>query len=264
MKLKTFTLLLLPISFLVLFSFNKIDPSNPPAGRTGAPGETTCQASGCHSGGTYTGTVEITGVPDTVVANETYSITLTNSSNAVRSGFELTVLSAANTKLGTLTAGAGCSLANGGGRQYVRQSSPHTLSNGSTSWTFSWKAPDAVPGDSIYFYFASLCANGNGNDHGDNALSNVKKVVLPAFVSATGEKSPGFKLGFYPNPANDFLTVDISGSGTVKLLDESGRAVLKTKVNHSSKIDIGALQAGVYFAVVEMNGQLQTKTFIKN
>lgn len=85
------------------------DPNNPPTARTGAPGETTCGASGCHSGGTYTGSVTISGVPDTIVANQSYTVNLTNTSNAIRAGFELTCLDNSNAKCGTLSTGSGTS-----------------------------------------------------------------------------------------------------------------------------------------------------------
>ena len=109
---------------------NHRDPNNPPVARTGAPGETTCGASGCHTGGAFTGTVAITGIPDTVTANQSYTVTLTNTSNAVRAGFQLTCLDGANAYSGTLTNGTGTSIgtSNSTGRKYIRQSSPKTIS----------------------------------------------------------------------------------------------------------------------------------------
>lgn len=253
----------LSMAFVVLFSFNKINPNNPPAGRTGAPGETTCQASGCHSDGNFTGTLELSGLPDTVVANQSYTLTMTNTSDAVKAGFQLTVLNGGNMKVGTLTAGSGCSLANSGGRQYVRQSSPHTLANGSTSWTFTWKAPAQVTDDSIHFYFASLCANGNGQKTGDNALNSSKSVVLPTFVSAVNDDSQDFELHFYPNPTTDFITIEIPGSGSVKILNENGKAVLQSEVVNSKKLDISNLPSGIYFSNIVLKGKSQTKVFVK-
>ena len=39
------------------------NPNNPPLGNTGAPSETTCQKSGCHSSvGNYIGTVSLSGI----------------------------------------------------------------------------------------------------------------------------------------------------------------------------------------------------------
>ncbi len=162
------------------------DPNNPPTGRTGAPGETTCQNTDCHGTGSYTGTVEIAGIPDTVLPNATYALTLTNTSNAVKAGFELTSLNAGtNTMAGTLTAGTGVNIGTAAnGRKYARQASPHTLSGGSTSWNFTWKAP--ATGDSITFYYVSLCANNNGHEDGDNVLvANKGVVVYNPVVSGT-------------------------------------------------------------------------------
>ena len=263
-KLKFLTLLLLPFTFFVLVSSNKINPNNPPAGRTGAPGETTCQASGCHAGGNHVGTVELTGLPDTVVANTSYTLTLTNTSDAVKAGFQLTVLDSNNAKVGVLTAGSGCSLANAGGRQYVRQSSPHTLVDSTTSWTFTWKAPAQVANDSIHFYFASLCANGNGQKTGDNAIKSSKSVVLPAFVSAVRNPVNDFVFDFYPNPAKNYVTIEIPGKGLVKIIDDKGIEVFQSEVNNSKLIDISGLSNGLYFSKVELNGKFKTRLFIKN
>lgn len=91
MKLTTKATFCLAILWFSLSSTIK-DPSDPPMGNTGAPGETTCAQTGCHSGGVYTGTVALTGVPDTVTANTSYTLTLTNTSNAPRAGFQLVCL----------------------------------------------------------------------------------------------------------------------------------------------------------------------------
>lgn len=263
MKLRFFTNLIFPAAALVLFSSTKYNPNNPPVGRTGAPGETTCQASGCHSGGAYVGTVEITGVPDTVVANQAYSITLTNTSNAVKSGFQLTVLNEANQKTGTLTAGTGCSIGNGGGRQYVRQSSPRTLTNGSTFWSFTWTAPATVVDDSIHFYFASLCANGTGNTNGDNAIKSSKSVVLPSTVSGTNDVAQEASLKVFPNPAQSNLNIEFHGKGDMTILNANGQSVLKATVANQHQIDVSKLGAGLYFVKFESEGKVQTAVFIK-
>lgn len=246
---------------LVSLQSSIIDPSNPPTGRTGAPGETTCQASGCHTGGSFTGTVEITGVPDSVVAEETYSITLIHTSDAAKAGFQLTVLDEANTKAGTLTAGTGCSIGSAGGRQYVRQSSPHNINNGTTSWTFTWKAPATVVDDSIHFYFTALAANGNGQKTGDNVLVGTKNVVLPAFVSGADQAYQTEWVKIFPNPAKDFFTVETTvGTTSLKLTDENGRIVLQKAVSNGQKIDISSLSQGVYVAsFADGNGRASAK-----
>ncbi|HRI58665.1 MAG TPA: hypothetical protein PK228_03050, partial [Saprospiraceae bacterium] len=87
MKIKLLPIAAMMAAGLLLLANTVREPNNPPTGRTGAPGETTCAASGCHTGGSYTGTVSIN-IPDTVSTNTTYTITLTNTSNAVRAGYE--------------------------------------------------------------------------------------------------------------------------------------------------------------------------------
>ncbi|MBI5916050.1 MAG: T9SS type A sorting domain-containing protein [Bacteroidetes bacterium] len=261
MKLKLTTFLLFPAAIFVALSSSR-NPNNPPTGRTGAPGEGTCQAPGCHSGGGFTGSVEVTGLPDTVVAEQIYPLTLTNTSNAIRAGFQLTALDGDNAKCGTLATGTGCSIGNAGGRQYVRQSSPHLLNNGATSWSFSWKAPAAVAGDSVHFYFVSLCANNNGSNSGDNVLVNSKTVVLPSLVSADGEAVAVDFLKIYPNPAQDFLTVELPGDGIFQLFDADGKMVLTAQVNRSKRIGISDLKKGIYVAKVSSGDVVKTKIIL--
>lgn len=263
MKIKIFTFLVLPLAILLGVSSAQINPNNPPTGRTGAPGETTCQASGCHTGGSFTGTVEIAGLPDTILANQLYNITLTNTSNASRAGFQLTALNEANQKTGTLAAGAGCSIGSAGGRQYVRQSSPRTLTNGATSWTFNWTAPETVTGDSIHFYFSTLCANGNGQKSGDNVLVGVKLVVLPAIVSAVGDVSAKPKLLLSPNPASNFLNIDSPQPGQLQIMDIGGRLMLQTAIEGKAKLDVAHFQDGLYFVKFDGKNGTWTGVFVK-
>lgn len=263
MKIKIFTVLMIVLAILLGVSSFQIDPNNPPTGRTGAPGETTCQASGCHTGGIFSGTVEITGLPDTVVSNQVYSITLTNTSNASRAGFQLTALNEANQKTGNLVAGAGCSIGSAGGRQYVRQSSPRTLTNGETSWTFNWTAPETVTGDSIHFYFSTLCANGNGQKSGDNVLVGVKSVVLPAIVSTAGVVANSSKLLLSPNPVSSFLDIDSPLSGQFQIMDTGGRLMLQTKIEGKAKLDVAHLQNGLYFVKFDGKNGVWTGVFVK-
>ena len=91
MQLKLIILLLPMLLSLFLSIGSMPEPSNPPTGNTAAPGETACMLSGCHSGGTFNGTVNISGVPDTVFTNQTYNITITNQDNKKVAVFKGTV-----------------------------------------------------------------------------------------------------------------------------------------------------------------------------
>lgn len=243
-----------------------LEPNNPPTGKTGAPGETTCAQSGCHNGGSYTGTVSLGGLPDTVVANQSYTLTLTNASNAVRAGFELTCLDAANVKCGTLTAGSGVNVTSASSRQYARQSSPKNLSNGSTFWTFTWKAPVTLATDSLQFYFVSLCANNNGNKNGDNVLLNTKKVHFKSATSAASDPATGLAVRIFPNPARDFVQVqlDDTSRGELCLFDVNGRCVQCNVLEGTdNRLPVDhCLPAGTYTAQIRIGQQVVTKSLV--
>lgn len=239
------------------------DPNNPPTGRTGAPGETTCMASGCHSGGAYTGTVEISGIPDTIAPGATYNITLTQASNAIRGGFEMTCLDNSNVKCGTFTTGSGTSIGSGGGRQYIRQSAPKTLSNGATSWTFTWKAPASAAGNAATLYFVSLAANGNNKESGDNVLQNTKKLVLQPVV-ATEEAPEAAWVNLYPSPVRDILNVELKQhfSGQLKVFDLNGKEVMQQALQQNNRFDVSSLEKGMYLAQVSVGGKEVKKKFV--
>lgn len=265
MKFNTFTTIFFLLTAWLLLTNSKLDPNNPPTARTGAPGETTCQASGCHSGGTFTGTVSISGVPDTAVYGQSYTITLKNTSNAVRAGFELTCLDGSNAKCGTLTAGAGTSIATAvvGGRQYVRQSTPKNLVAGSTSWNFTWKAPATAANNAATLYFVSLCSNNNGKESGDNVLQATKAIMLKN-ASATQELSLENEVKVYPTATYDVLNIDLleAQSGQVTMLDAQGKVVLEYKLTSINSLDVSGLAAGVYVAHIQADGKRAAQKFI--
>ncbi len=242
------------------------NPNNPPTGKTGAPGETTCSTTeGCHSGGTFTGTVSISGVPDTVVPNQIYTITLKNTSNAVRAGFELTCWDGGNAMCGSLTAGTGVNIGTGlAGKKYARQSTPKTLSNGSTSWTFTWKAPTTASGNKTTFYFVSLCANGNGNNSGDNALQSSKTVVLQT-TSPAIEPASEAAVRFFPTLVqNNTLHIELleAADGQITVFDLSGKIVLQQELTTVNDLTVNNLSKGIYTAHILADGKIATKKFV--
>ncbi len=240
------------------------NPNNPPLGNTAAPGETTCQKSGCHANvGNFTGTVSISGVPDTVLPNQTYTITLTQASNAIRGGFQLTCLDASNVKCGTLTAGTGTSIGTLTGRQYIRQSTPKVLSGGVASWTFTWKAPATLVADSLRFYFVSLAANGDGTNSGDKVLIGQKKAIFGA-TSASHEPDEATLVQLYPNPAVRFVQIKLptASMGALSLYNAAGTLVLERALNGDNKVDISALSSGIYLAKILVEGRLVTRQLV--
>jgi len=193
-KKTTYISLLGCIFIFELFVNSLPEPRNPPLGNSGAPGETSCMLSGCHSGGAFTGVISISGIPDTVLADQTYNLTLTNSSDAIRSGFQLTSLDVNNKFTGTLTGNTDVNVAkdNTTGRTYARQALAKNFNNGMVSWTFKWKAPASVTDNKLTFYFAGMLANGDGDKSKDNSIKSLKTVVFQ-IPTATQESNNSFE-----------------------------------------------------------------------
>ena len=263
MKIKSLSVAVSLFAIWHVLTGSMRDPNNPPTARTGAPGETTCGASGCHSGGAYTGAVTISGIPDTIVASQAYAVTVTNTSNAIRAGFELTCLDNSNTKCGTLTTGSGTSLGTAGGRQYIRQSTPKNLSNGSASWSFTWTAPASMSGNAATFYFVSLAANGNGKNTGDNVLTASKNVVLLPTVASHEPEDAGLA-SVYPSAVKDLLHVDLlkTAQGQLTVFDLQGRVVIREALTQSNQLDISQLDKGLHIARIEAGGKWLVKKFV--
>lgn len=234
----------------------KLDPKNPPTGQTGAPGQTTCStAPGCHSGGTYTGTVELSGLTDTIKPSTEYSLTLKLSSTCVRTGFQITVLDKANKKCGDLVAGTNCNLTTANSKQYLRQSNPVNLAGGTASYSFKWKSPAKIDNDSAYFYFVMLQANGNGGTSGDNVAKGIKKAIMPT-LSATNDALADL-INIYPNPSADYINVVLPNNEatTLTMTDKAGKNVYKTTINGSHVLNAKELNPGMYII------HLQSKNF---
>ncbi|MBK6545916.1 MAG: hypothetical protein IPO78_04755 [Saprospiraceae bacterium] len=251
----------------IVFTNSLPEPKNPETGNTGAPGETTCMLSSCHAGGTFTGDVEISGVPDTVIANQTYDVTLITKSNALRSGFQLTVLDAINKFTGTLTAGTGSNISknNGNGRTYIRQSSAVNFANGQVSWTFKWKAPATVLNDSLIFYFVGMLANGDGNKTLDNTVKNRKRVFFQLAVDNENieRNSSTFNCSFQ----NGVLTIhdfDITSIQQIDLIQLNGNTLYTENNIAKNQIPITNITPGIYIARILSNNQSYARVLFAN
>ena len=127
-----------------------------PAGRTGAPGETTC--TDCHSQNAITGQFLIM-PPSGYVPGQTYTVQVqhvTSDLSRAAWGFELTALDSSNAAAGTFAnTTAFTRLRTGGGRNYIEQNSTGAFvgQTGGSSWTFSWTAPSINVGP-VTFYAA--------------------------------------------------------------------------------------------------------------
>lgn len=207
------------LSLVLVSTFSLTYTNNPPAARTGAPGESSCTS--CHSGtavtsGTDYNNLEIstTMVNDEYVPDSTYEITIEyTESGKSKFGFSTTALKASdNTPAGdfallsTTTTGLATATVNSRTREYVHQKSSGTAGSGKIDWTFEWKAPSKNEGD-VKLYVALNSSNSNSNTSGD-------KIVLKNFTIPPSSRLPKADI----NPAALFIcqgdTLYVDGSGS--------------------------------------------------
>lgn len=266
MKFSTTSTLLVFLAAGFLLINSTRDPNNPQNGNTGAPGEQTCAKSGCHSGGSYTGTVNLSGVPDTVVVNQTYNVSLTNASNAPKAGFQLTCLTnGTNAMSGSLISpqGSGVNIGStSNGRKYARQASPKLASQGAMTWNFQWKAP-ATGGVSATFYYVSLCANNNNGKTGDNVVQATKQVYIKSASVATNTPEV-LNARIYPTLANDVLNIELEEGfeGNFILFSMEGKPAMQASLKSSNTLDISQLPKGVYTAHISGKGRSKVQKIV--
>ncbi|MDP3929634.1 MAG: T9SS type A sorting domain-containing protein [Bacteroidota bacterium] len=166
----------------------------PPAGYTGAPGESNC--TGCHSGTPITSgttwndlTLTRTGGLSTVLPNASNTLTLNLASSVSTDfGFQLCVLPGSATgtssSLGTFSVGTNSDIqtttSTSPSRVYLMQTaSGVSASSGSKSYTFNWQTPSSFAGGAT-FYLAFNEADGNSSSSGDNIyIKTFSVTVLP-------------------------------------------------------------------------------------
>ena len=179
---KKFTPIYLFFGLALLWVATTSNSSNPPNGRTGAPGEGIC--SNCHfGGGGFNGSVSITGLPAVVDPNTTYPITVTvaNPNGAAqRAGFQWVALNSANQNTGSISlAGPSSTITPSGGRTYHEHNPAQFFGAGtSVSWTANWTSPAAPSSnDVLTFYSAAVIGNGSGSS-GDLVVTDQLSVQI--------------------------------------------------------------------------------------
>lgn len=127
----------------------------------------------------------------------------------------------------------------------------------------------------IYCYFATINENWNSaypyvvgptfygvkNASKVNTIGETTQTYTP-LVNATNEQKPVWKVSVFPNPASEFIAVQVGGvlykKADLHLYDFSGKLLQTTEIKEGSTIgyfDVRTLYAGEYVVRVSMNGQ---------
>jgi hypothetical protein len=201
--------------------------SGPPDGKTGRPGEGTCND--CHSGVGSADSTELVGlVGNWYQPDSLYSLTLSvRYAGQSRWGFELTVVDQTNNGAGQLivtdSTNTQYSSAPPG---YLKHTSTgtHPGTPGPTAWTFRWRAP-AVGAGPVRFYWCANAADDNGANSGD-LICRDSLVVSEA--AGIGSQLQRYRFAWrYANPARNRVVIRYRGSAgsPVRIYAASGRLV---------------------------------------
>lgn len=266
---KTYTILA-SISVLFLLAFS----SNPPNGRTGAPGESTC--AGCHGGNTpIQGTVEIEGLPDRIVGGTAYDITVravVNTGTAARAGFQLVALDENNQNVGTLAeAGSNVGFESFNSRNYAEHRSAKNFDGANeVAFNFQWVAPEDKETGSVTMHAVSVLANGNGSSGGDRVVTNNVTAEVELSTSLNN-KELSASITSFPNPATDYIqftweSFQATKGAKIRITNMNGHTLILRNCEIGSNqewIDIRSLTAGLYLATIEIDGSIATKKIVK-
>lgn len=247
-------------------TFLLANSGNPPNGRTGAPGESTC--GGCHSGASYQGNLSIAGVPATITPNTTYTVTLSNTATVgspVTGGFQLVVLDEDDNNIGDLVdISSDVRTTTAGGREYAEQDGDKNYSGSVVDWTFEWTSPaSAAQNGDITFYYVTVMTNNNGSTSGDKAITNTTTVNLPggapldvtvskisdvscfggndgiAIANVSGGSSP-YTYNWSSGSTSSTATNLSAGNNTVTITDASNNTVTGSVfINQPSPLSVG-------------------------
>lgn len=168
------------VGFASLYSTTDImSSSQPPTGKTGAPGEGTC--SDCHTnsgGGNGSVSIAFNNGSNLFKYGETYPIAVEVSDAAkMRFGFALTELDQTGITIGEFNVlnPNNTSLQNANNREYVG----HFQADENNVWEFEWTAPQASSGiTEVNFYIAGNATDNNGGNSGDHVYTTSLMVEL--------------------------------------------------------------------------------------
>lgn len=245
------------------------------AGQTGSPSETTCAS--CHSGGTGTTIVGITGSPaftsNQYVPGQTYTVNVNVQNTSYSSfGFGCEILNSSNTDAGSMMScmsGAQFLTATNG-----RKNATHTTpksGTGSTTFSFVWVAPST---GTVTVYAAGNAVNNNSNFNGDQ-VGTISLVLSPATTTDVKEAVvTGFTdISVYPNPIASKFKINYNIAADVivnaSLYDIQGKLVnefvneKQTSGNHTLKASLpDGLPKGAYIVKLTCNANIAAQRLV--
>jgi hypothetical protein len=247
------TILTLVFSVFLLVSFS----TDPPNGKTGAPGDSLCVE--CHSpqSQTLNGTLEIEGFPAVITPDDTFHLTVINRNtvgDAVKGGFQMTILGPLNTKAGKMInlSPTTTRVQTSGGREYFEHHPAPTYPDSNVlRWNVDWVSSGLPASGTITCYAAGNICNGNFQDSGDRTVT---KIVSGSVLLSSNTEITSVEPKIYPNPGSSEIFVELkdqeSQNGLVYFYNIMGSVVGQSMLDQG-KINVPALSSGVYYIKVQ-------------
>lgn len=236
-----------------------------PVARSGAPFESTCASSSCHSGTVNSGsgsvTIESDAPGNTWIPGQTYNFSVKVTQSSIqRWGFEvLSAYSAGQAgSIGTtvITNATETQLKTFSTKKYVtHRNAGSSGATGEKTWDFQWTAPSTDQGD-VTFYVCGNAANNNGQRSGDQIYTS--SVTLFNIGVGVGEAVTGLNAWqVYPTTITDAVHIRLENAHLSKmhlsLINANGEQVAAWDrepiigLTFEEDLDISHLPAGIYF-----------------
>lgn len=274
------------ISIILLSNTTKVSSTGVPIGSTGAPEESTCAKSGCHTGNNNLNSgigklsIEIPELEDNYIPEKNYSVTVTLKQDSInRFGFAFmaynqnTKNSAGNLLVSDPTRTQVLAGANEfENRDYMTYKAMGTnpYSKNTGQWTFNWQAPK-TPNLPITFYIATVAANNDGTDEGDEVYTH--SIALNNNSTKNKNIFKKDKISISPNPIEKNFQLSFENTENsetkVSLISANGNNVYSlynsflTKgyqtLNLEKPLNIAS---GIYFLSVQQKNNQYTKKII--
>lgn len=266
-------------SLVLIHPYVFTSSSGAPAGNTGAPGESTCANSSCHSGNSLNaagGTMTVKVLDNGTEVNDyingkTYTVEVTlEKADADAFGFQITA-KGNNVGAGTLATGGNLDVKKV--LNYITHKNPTPLENGKDKWTCEWTAPASGAGD-VIFYAAGNAANGNGSTNGDFIYTKTK-TLTPSPTSVDEKDLFVQNLNMYPNPVQNVLSVqftlqnNLHNQARLEIFNLEGK-LLKTELHNAKAFfdntiyaDMSGFENGLYLVKLTAGENIVVKKILK-
>lgn len=247
----------------------------PPPGRTGAPGESSCQVS-CHNtfdlnSGSGIASISSNAPVAGYTPGETYSLTFSIKESGIgKFGFEGMVYSpSADASTGDLviTDSDNTQESASATREYVLHTAAGTAATDSQTWVVDWVAPAAGEGNvEVYAAFnAANQGNGNKNDH-----IYTKKLVIAENVATSilnEEWEPNFRWFQDQSALHLHLSLKKAGDVSLVLRDLTGKLLwqedaFSSSEEYSTHLNTSNMSEGIYVVTVQAPAHVYSRKIV--